>query len=434
MEILTPAKKLLTVSHNLDMIYDSNEIPKHLILTQLNITKYKRKEKYLETNKQKINNALIKCKKKLSDTQRIARVGSWDWDIKSGKVEWTDETFEIMGVNKKEFRPTIERIMEWSTQKDRDRDVIEEIIRERRPIISEMTWKAPNTKEITFLVSSEGVFDDEENLVRIVGTSFDITAIKKAEKQILNHSIKLENANKELMKMNDKLTELDKLKTEFISTASHEIRTPLASIVGFSKTLLAKDIKLTQTNIDKYLNIINSESSRLGVLIDQMLDITRFETGALEMHYQKTNISDLIQDSIQSIIIPDDININFNLSKQITAKLDSAKIKQVIINLLDNAIRYSDPGSAITILASETKNTVKISIKDTGLGISKEELPEIFSSFYRGKTSVSKRYKGSGLGLAISKTLIEAHNGKIWTESEPGKGSVFYFTIPKKSH
>jgi PAS domain S-box-containing protein len=283
--------------------------------------------------------------------------------------------------------------------------------------------------------TSDGQFSYLSTIIR------DITERKNTEKLIKKRTDELEEINNQLIQKNivldlknEQLKELDLLKTEFVSTASHELRTPLTSVFGFAKTLLSKDVILPEKDKERYLKIISNESKRLGILIDHLLDITRYETGFFKLNKNKTNISKLISKTLESMKIPESITLKIYTSNDLYARLDSNKIAEVLINIIDNAVSSCKPAGKITIKASEINDLIKFSIRDTGTGITKDELPHIFEKFYRTKNSLSKKIKGSGLGLAITKTIIEAHNGKIWAKSESGKGTTIYFTIPVKKN
>jgi len=245
--------------------------------------------------------------------------------------------------------------------------------------------------------------------------------LQQVNKELHNKTAALEDSNK-------KLKELDKLKSEFVSMVSHELRTPLTAIIGFSNTL--SNLKLSDEQKEKYLKIIESEGKRLAGLIEDFLDISKIELGIISSKMTRLNIAELIKETIERIKIPCDIKIEMNfLPDSLYVFGDRDRIKQVILNITDNAIRYSKPGGKIFITAEKTMDEITVSIKDEGPGIKKEDLKKVFDKFFRSKDSIAQKSRGSGLGLAIVKGIIEMHNGKIWAESEPGKGAAFYFSL-----
>jgi len=240
----------------------------------------------------------------------------------------------------------------------------------------------------------------------------------------------LEEKTKMLERTNSKLVELDRLKSDFVSMVSHELRTPLTGIIGFAQTMLR--LKLGEDQKKQYLEIIDLEGRRLAKLIEDFLDISKIESGSLGLHVTRVRIPDIVEEIISSTIIPAGIKIKKVFDEKFPEiDGDPDKIKQIIINILSNALKYTPAGGSITISGTDQNGDVLISIHDTGQGITKEDIGSIFKKFFRGKDDVTISNKGSGLGLAISKGLVEAHGGNIRVESELGKGSTFTFNLPK---
>jgi len=246
-----------------------------------------------------------------------------------------------------------------------------------------------------------------------------------------NLNRKIKEATLELEESNKKLKELDRLKTEFVSLVSHELRTPLTAIIGFAKANRTLDLSEKQKR--KYLLIIENEGQRLAKLIEDFLDISKIESGKFVLNTINIDIPILIDEIINSIKIPKNIKIDIDfLNNFPKLHADRNRIKQVVINIIGNALKYTPSGGKITINGGYTSENITISVKDEGPGIKKEELEKIFEKFYRGKDDISSESEGTGLGLAISKGIIEMHKGKIWAESEFGKGSVFIISLPVK--
>ncbi len=226
--------------------------------------------------------------------------------------------------------------------------------------------------------------------------------------------------------------ELDKMKLQLLSTVSHELRTPLASIKGFTTTLLRQDVEWDEDAQREFLEIIDQESNRLTELIEDLLDMSRMEAGALSIEKEWTDIRRLLQEAIAAIRLHAGKHA-FVLD--IAAKIpsitaDPRRIRQVVHNLLQNAVKYSPGGGQITVRATPSPRYLTIQVSDEGLGIPQEYHDRIFERFFQVDSASTRRTGGSGLGLAICKSIVEAHGGRIWFESEPGKGSTFYFTLP----
>jgi two-component system sensor histidine kinase KdpD len=230
------------------------------------------------------------------------------------------------------------------------------------------------------------------------------------------------------------LIELSKLKSEFLSNISHELKSPLTSIKGIVSSLLQKDIELDGVTQEMLLSSVIEETDRLSSLVTNLLDMSKLEAGMWKPDKEPCYISDIINEVIerQKWIHKKHI-FETQLEPDLPEiKVDYGQIRQVLTNLLENAAAYSEEGTRITVRAKSVSGEVGVSVSDQGAGIPQEELEKIFDKFYRGAQK-SKRGGGTGLGLAICKSIILAHGGRIWTESEVGKGSTFYFTLPAPS-
>jgi signal transduction histidine kinase len=234
----------------------------------------------------------------------------------------------------------------------------------------------------------------------------------------------------ELDKKNRALENLDKLKSEFLSMVSHEMKTPLTAIVGFANTITTLNLSGPQRT--KYLNIIESEGKRLGNLVKEYLDISMIEMGSLPMPVTLSDIRLLIGETLESLEQIKNVPVEIDFPEQLPRVMaNQDRIKRVLINILDNIFKYSPPGAAVKITGENNPDHIRICIRDQGPGIPKQELAKIFDKFHRVTEENPQQIKGTGLGLAIAKGIVEAHGGKIWAESELGKGSTFYFTLPK---
>lgn len=281
----------------------------------------------------------------------------------------------------------------------------------------------------------------------VEGIIRDITEGKRSEKalqelyeserdlaQVLVERTKLlEDAYKELF-------QLDQMKDSFLSTVSHELRTPLTSIKSFAEILLSyEEDKETQR---EFLTIINTESDRLARLINDLLDISRIESGRMQWQSTPLAISEVIEvatKSIYSLSAQKNISLNVDIRPNLPVLLgDRDRLEQVMSNLLGNAIKFTPEGGKIKVVAETLKanrdknkpTMVKISVSDTGTGIAGENHKKIFNKFIQVGDTLTDKPKGTGLGLAICKEIIDHYGGKIWVESELGHGSTFFFTLP----
>ena len=225
--------------------------------------------------------------------------------------------------------------------------------------------------------------------------------------------------------------EVDRMKTEFISTAAHELRTPLTSIQGFSEILLMRE-DLKPEEKKKFLTYINQQSVGLAAIINDLLDISRIESGrGFALNKQPCNVGEAIQE-----IIPyfqeHYTNHPFEVAlpeKPVHLNVDKEKMGQVLKNLLSNAAKYSPEGGLIRVGGEIFEDHYRISVQDRGMGMTPEQVDKMFDKFYRGDAS-NTAIEGTGLGMTVVKHIVEAHGGKVWAESELGKGTVVTFTIP----
>ncbi|MBD2847749.1 response regulator [Paenibacillus sp. IB182496] len=224
--------------------------------------------------------------------------------------------------------------------------------------------------------------------------------------------------------------EVDRMKSEFVSTVSHELRTPLASVLGFAELLLHRELKPERQR--KYISTIYQEANRLTGLINDFLDLQRMESGRQAYDMRAVSLSTILQETTELIRARSAAH-QFVLDDQSESALvlaDRERLRQVLTNLLDNAVKYSPAGGRIEIVSRAAGQWLSVQIRDEGLGIPQEELPRLFTKFHRVDNSDRREIGGTGLGLAIVKEILDRHRGEIGVESEQGRGSVFTFRLP----
>lgn len=225
--------------------------------------------------------------------------------------------------------------------------------------------------------------------------------------------------------------EVDKMKTELVSTVSHELRTPLSSILGFTELLIGKEMDSTRRS--RYLDAIYKEAKRLTSLINDFLDVQRMESGNQEYTMQEVDIVDIAQQTIQNFPAQDHHSIALQVNDEQTICMgDSDRLVQVFTNLLSNAIKFSPDGGDVRVALAQQGNHLKVTVQDQGLGIPADELKHMFEKFYRFDNTYRRKIGGTGLGLAICRKIIEKHGGEITVESEENVGTAVSFTIPLK--
>lgn len=227
---------------------------------------------------------------------------------------------------------------------------------------------------------------------------------------------------------------LEEMRKDFVANVSHELKTPITSIRGFSETLLDGELKDTKTSRE-FLQIIHTESIRLHRLVGDLLDLSRIESQKMKLTIEETSIEDLIQSVVKTMedqirSKKQSLTIRIDHSFRIQVEIDS--FRQILINLLSNAIAYTPEKGKIQIEANEGEDRWHLTVRDTGIGIPKKDQSRIFERFYRVDKDRSRNSGGTGLGLAIVKHLVELHQGNILVESELGKGTAFCLTFPKE--
>jgi PAS domain S-box-containing protein len=226
--------------------------------------------------------------------------------------------------------------------------------------------------------------------------------------------------------------ELDEMKSQLLSTVSHELRTPLASIKGFATTLLREDVQWDENSRREFLSIIDEESDRLSELISNLLDMSRIEAGTLRVEPEPTNLRPIIDETVSAFqVMTHEHQFQTSSPSELPlVQADPRRARQVLRNLVDNAVKYSPRGGPISITVRKSESDLVVSVTDRGLGIEPDHLDHIFDRFYQVDSASTREVGGSGLGLSICRAIVEAHGGRIWAESRPGVGSTFYFTLP----
>ena len=232
------------------------------------------------------------------------------------------------------------------------------------------------------------------------------------------------------------LRRLERVRQDFVANVSHEFKTPLTAIQGFAETLLGGALE-DEKNNRRFLEIIRDHAARLGRLTDDLLKLARIEAGKLEVQYQPVSVAELVEGCAATTLFKaSQRNIALNLSyppELPAVRGDAGLLREVLQNLLDNAVQYTSPGGRVDLSAVSRDHEAVITVADTGIGIPLADQERIFERFYRVDAARSREVGGTGLGLSIAKHIVEAHGGRLWVESTVGAGSQFHFSIPLAS-
>ncbi|MCO5951069.1 PAS domain-containing sensor histidine kinase [Mucilaginibacter flavidus] len=247
------------------------------------------------------------------------------------------------------------------------------------------------------------VYDDKKQPVRMLGTVIDITDTKRDEIR----------------------------KNDFIAMASHELKTPLTSIKAYIQILAKRLIPLNDSFVNTTLMKAGNQVTKMTDLIHSFLDLSRLESGKLQMKLVEFDMNELVEETIaETQLLSPGHPIEFEPGRQLFVKADAEKIGQVIGNLLSNALKYSDKDSTITVTCTSENNNVKVLVTDKGIGINAKDQEKLFQRFYRVESDKMKNISGFGIGLYLSSEIIQRHKGTIGVQSEEGRGATFYFTLP----
>ena len=297
-----------------------------------------------------------------------------------------------------------------------------------------------STLEVCYLEgrpkSDEGPFlKEERRLIIAIASQLGLLIERtKAEERVREYS---ENLEKKVRERTAELESANRAKSDFLASMSHELRTPLNAILGFSQVLHKEYFGKLNKKQKEYIEDILESGKHLLSLINDILDLSKIESGKMGLELSQLKVKGLLEDSL--IMIKEetlkhrmslDVSIPEEL-KDLTITADERKLKQIMFNLLSNAVKFTSDGGAIDVEAKEEREELLISVSDTGIGIAPEHQGKIFEDFCQIQSSMQDKTSGTGLGLALAKRLVEAHSGRIWVESEGrGKGSRFTFTLP----
>jgi signal transduction histidine kinase len=278
--------------------------------------------------------------------------------------------------------------------------------------------------------------------------------IAEATAELQQRMDELARANQEIAELYhqaqasvEQLQQLDRLKSQFLSMASHELKTPLTSISGLAQVLLRRMRRRQELGPPspkawadeqrghlERLELLNSQTARLGRLVDELLDVSRIESGKLDFHWEPVDLPALVTEVAARLQLTTsahtiEVDLDERLDGPVTADRDH--LEQVLDNLVTNAIKFSPDGGRIRVTVREASEGVVLSVEDPGIGIAPTQLDAIFGLFYQADDPVSRRTGGMGLGLYISKEIVQRHGGRIWAESTPNHGSVFNVALPR---
>ncbi len=377
------------------------------------------------TEQRLANDALVRSQQRLTLALQSSSMGLWEWDIEKNELYWSEELKKLYGLNPDD-EITLEKYQSLIHPSDREStwNTIERYMQSGNTyqIEHRILWE---NGEIHWMMSKGRAYSENGKLIRMIGTSTNIDEIKEAGK--------LENAYKLLKRQRAQLLELNKTKDEFIALASHQLRTPATTVKQYIGLLFEDFAGPLTPDQTQYLQVAYDNNERQLRIINDLLKTAQIDSRKYMLDKKKHNISDTIRDAIN------DLSDLFNSRKQsvktesvedLTLDIDASEVKLVLINLLENASKYSYPGTTIRVVMKKDKEMLHLSIIDAGVGIAKNDLKRIFDKFTRVNNDLSDTVTGTGFGLYWVKRLVELHGGTIKVTSNPGKGSEFIIGLP----
>jgi signal transduction histidine kinase len=257
---------------------------------------------------------------------------------------------------------------------------------------------------------------------------------RSLEQKVARRTSALESSREELALARDEAVAANRHKSTFLANMSHELRTPLNAVIGFSEVLLEKVFGELNEKQDEYINDIHNSGKHLLSLINDILDLSKIEAGRLELSLSAFDLTVAVDNALV-LMRERAMRAGVTLTKEIEAVIvdimaDERKFKQILINLLTNAVKFTQEGGSVSLTLRRNGDDLEVAVADTGIGIAPEHQELIFDEFRQAGDDYARAQEGTGLGLALTKRLIEAHGGRIWLESELGRGSTFSFVIP----
>lgn len=373
------------------------------------------------TERKKYEQALKENEIFLNHTGRMAKVGGWSLDVKANKTQWTNETYNIYERPKGKL-PTMEEALSYFHPEDKPiiEAAMNETIEKAIPFNLELRFITHKGNEIwTQTICEPEVVNGK--VVKLHGTFQDITERKYYEQ--------------DLQKALERAQRADKLKSTFLANMSHEIRTPLNGILGFVELMI--DDEVLTTGYKENLQYIKKSGKHLLELINNILELSKIEAGETTIHYTQMDLKTEIYMclSTANYLLSShnkQVELKLNMDPDIpeTIHADPLRMKQVINNLISNAVKFTNKGTIEISVELKDNNRLEFKIKDTGIGIEQHKLEDIFKPFRQEDESISIKYGGTGLGLSITRKLIELMGGTIQAASKKGKGTTFTFSIP----
>jgi PAS domain S-box-containing protein len=377
------------------------------------------------------NLALAQRDERLSLALEAGSLGWWEWDIRANTIAWSEQTERMHGVERGGFGGSFEEYQKYIHDADRPRvvELIQQTIEERHPSFHvQFRYLRGDGKPRWLETDARLILDADGEPLRLLGVTSDVTDDIRAEEELEQLVSRERTARREAEVANA-------AKSQFLATMSHELRTPLNAVTGYAD-LLAMGIRgpVTQAQSED-IGRIKRSGRHLLTVINDILNFAKLEAGQVEFDIQDVRIGEAVSE-MEALIAPQVLAKGLTLDYEscdpsLTARADRDKLQQILINLLTNAIKFTESGGKLTVTCDETRDEVRVHVADTGIGIPAANLASVFDPFVQVNRQLSRPSEGVGLGLAISRDLARAMGGDLSAISTLGAGSTFTLALPK---
>lgn len=371
------------------------------------------------TDRKNIEQARQDSELRLSMATKAGGVGIWDWHVPSNTLTWDDQMFALYGVDKKDFSSAYDAWIQGLHEEDKQAsdELIQDALAGNKEFDTEFRVVHPNGVIRNIKALATIIRDEEGNPIRMIGTNWDYTDEKEALRQFEEAKEQAENASK--------------AKSEFLANMSHEIRTPLNGVIGFTELLKETPLSSAQ---QQYVNNANVSGHTLLGIINDILDFSKIEAGMLELDIIETDIVELLENSIDIVKFTAEKNgiellLDIDPHMPRFAQVDPVRLKQILANLLSNAVKFTQTGEVelktIYKVNPDGQGQLKLSVRDTGIGITDEQKSKLFKSFSQADSSTTRKFGGTGLGLVISAMIANKMGSEITIDSTIDVGTTF---------